>query len=136
MSHKLTLIQRYGYRTIVILILLFVFSTFLLFEYIVTGYIHITILILSILFYLITIVLIVGFSLTRVKKINKSYFTMDSLIGKTGKVIKSCKTGEKGAATVASEDWSIESDEELFEGDTIKVVGIMEDKVTLKVKKI
>jgi membrane-bound ClpP family serine protease len=136
MSHKLTLIQRYSFRTIIILILLFVFSTFLLFEYIVTGYIHITILILSILFYLITIVLIVGFSLTGFKKINKSYFTIDSLIGKTGKVIKSCKPGEKGAATVASEDWSIESDEELFEGDTIKVVGIMEDEVTLKVKKI
>ncbi len=136
MSHELTLIQRYGYRTIIVLILLFVFSTFLLFEYIVTGYVHTTLLILSILFYTITIVLIVGFSLTRVKKINKSYFTMESLLGKTGKVIKACKPGEKGSATVASEDWSIESDQELFEGDTIEVIGIMEDKVTLKVKKI
>jgi membrane-bound ClpP family serine protease len=136
MSQELTLIQRYGFRTIIILILLFVFSTFLLFEYIITGYVHTTILILSILFYFITAVLLVGFSLTRVKKINKSYFTMDSLIGKTGKVIKACKPGEKGSATVASEDWSIESDEELFEGDTIVVIGVLEDKITLIVKKI
>ncbi len=135
MSQELSITQRYGYRTLILLILILIFASYLLFEYYYTGAVHTTLIVLSILFYFIDIVLFIGFSLTRVKKINKAYFKMEALIGKEGKVIKGCRPGEKGSATVSSEDWTIESDEELKEGDIITVTGVLEDNITLKVKK-
>lgn len=133
---ELTIMQRYGYRTFIILIIIFIFSTFLLVEYLTTGQVHPTLLVLSILFYIIFVILAIGFSLTNVKKINKKYFQTDSLIGQKGRVTRGVKAGERGTAQVSNEEWSFVCDSDTYDNELIEVVAIMEDKVTLKIRKL
>jgi membrane protein implicated in regulation of membrane protease activity len=133
---ELTIMQKYGYRTFIILILLFIFSTFLLIEYLITGQDHPTLLVLAILFYIIFLILAIGFSLTNVKKINKKYFQTDSLIGQKGRVTRGVKAGEKGTAQVSNEEWSFICDSDTYDNELVEVTGVLEDKVTIKIKKL
>ncbi len=133
---ELTIMQKYGYRTFIILILLFIFATFLLVEYLITGQDHPTLLVLAILFYIILLILGIGFSLTNVKKINKKYFQTDTLVGQKGRVTRGVKAGEKGTAQVANEEWSFICDSDTFDNELIEVTGVLDDKVTLKIKKL
>ncbi len=135
-KQELTIMQRYGYRTFIILILIFIFSTFLLVEYFQSDQTHPTLLILAILFYLIFVILLIGFSLTNVKKINKKYFQTTTLIGQKGRVTRGVKAGEIGSAQVSNEEWSFVSESDTKENDLIEVIAVMDDKITLKVKKI
>ncbi|MGC8618487.1 MAG: NfeD family protein [Thermoplasmata archaeon] len=130
------LIVKYGYRTLAILILLTVFSTYLLAEYFLSGEKNTFLLALSIIFYPLTIILFVGFRLTVVDRIHKKYFHNETLLNKSGKVSKGSVVGIKGSVNIANEDWSFICDSTTNEGDTVEVVGILEDNVTLRVKRI
>ncbi|MGC8563030.1 MAG: NfeD family protein [Thermoplasmata archaeon] len=130
------LIVKYGYRTLAILILLTVFSTYLLTEYFLSGEKNTFLLALSIIFYPLTIILFVGFRLTVVDRIHKKYFHNETLLNKSGKVSKGSVVGIKGSVNIANEDWSFICDSTTNEGDTVEVVGILEDNVTLRVKRI
>lgn len=131
-----SLIVKYGYRTLAILILLTIFSTYLLVEYLLSGEKNTFLLALSVIFYPLTIILFVGFRLTVVDRIHKKYFHNETLLNKSGKVLKGSATGIKGSANIANEDWSFVCDSTTSEGDTVEVVGILDDNITLKVKRI
>ena len=130
------LIVKYGYRTLAILILLAIFSTYLLTEYFLSGEKNTFLLALSIIFYPITIILFVGFRLTVVDRIHKKYFHNETLMNKSGRVSKESGVGIKGSANISNEEWSFICDSITNEGDTVEVVGILDDNVTLRVKKI
>jgi membrane protein implicated in regulation of membrane protease activity len=130
------LIVKYGYRTLAILILLTVFSTFLLVEYFLSGDKNTFLLALSIIFYPLTIILFVAFRLTVVDRIHKKYFQNETLLNKSGKVLKGSSVGSKGSANISNEDWSFICDSTTKEGDTVEVIGILDDNITLKVRKI
>ena len=131
-----SLVVQYGYRTLGMLILLAIFSTFLLTEYFLSGETNTFFLVLSIVFYPITLILFVGFRLTVVDRIHKKYFHSETLLRKIGKVSKGSSAGNKGSANISSEDWSFICDSNTKEGDTVEIIEILEDNVTLKVRKI
>lgn len=130
------LIVKYGYRTLAILTLMAIFSTYLLIEYFLSGEKNTFLLVLASIFYPLTIILFVGFRLTVVKKIHKKYFHNETLLNKSGKVSKGAEVGIKGSANISNEDWSFICDSITNVGDTVEVVGILEDNATLKVKKV
>lgn len=59
---------------------------------------------------------------------------IDSLIGKTGIVVKKIHKASAGRVKVSSEEWRAEADEDIEQGEKVKVIEI--EGVTLKVKKI
>ncbi|MCL5681053.1 MAG: hypothetical protein M1515_03275 [Candidatus Thermoplasmatota archaeon] len=138
MSNKseTTLTAKYGFRTFFVLLILFIFSTFLLIEYFASGQQQPSILALSILFYIIFAILLIGFRLTNVKNIRKRYFHPDSVVGQVGRVTKGVPAGQRGGVQIESEEWSFISDSDTKDNENVEVVRVMEDKVTLKVKKI
>jgi|GEM_PF-781965 membrane-bound ClpP family serine protease len=129
------LVVKYGYRTLIVLILLLIFSTYLLLEYFISRETNVFLLALSIIFYVITVILFIGFRLTIVDKIHKKYFHNEVLIGQKGKVLKGVNAGTKGTANVMNEDWGFICDSDTRDGDIVTVEEIMEDNVTLKVRK-
>jgi membrane protein implicated in regulation of membrane protease activity len=126
---------KYGYRTIGLLVALAAFAAFLLAEYFISGGI-VFFLVFSIIIFVITIFLFIGFSLTTSSRITKKYFHPENLVGKTGKVLKGVPAGEPGTVTVVNEDWSFICDSDTSDGDMVTVVEVLDDKVTLKVRKV
>lgn len=129
------LVVKYGYRTIIVLVLLLIFSIFLLVEYFISEETNIFTLALAIIFFLITLILFIGFRLTIVNKIEKKYFHMETLIGQSGKVLKGVKAGEKGTVNVSNEDWSFICNSDTSDGENVTITEIMDDRITLKVRK-
>ncbi|MGC8645052.1 MAG: NfeD family protein [Thermoplasmata archaeon] len=125
---------KYGYRTVGLLVALAAFAFFLLAEYFISGGVALF-LVFSILIFVITVFLLIGFSLTTSSRITKRYFHPDNLVGQTGRVLKGVPAGEVGTVTVVNEDWSFISDSDTNDGDIVVVTEVLEDKVTLKVKK-
>ncbi|MEM0127897.1 MAG: NfeD family protein [Thermoplasmatales archaeon] len=126
---------KYGYRTIGLLISLAAFAIFLLTEYFLTGGI-VFFLVFSIIIFVVLIFLFIGFSLTTSSRITKRYFHSDTLKGQNGNVVKGVPAGVKGTVTVLNEDWSFISDSDTSDGDLVTVIDVLEDGVTLKVRKI
>jgi len=129
------LMMKYGYRTIIMLALLLIFSIFLLVEYLLTKEENPLLLAISTVFFLITIILSVGFSLTTVIRIEKKYFHSETLIGQKGRVTKGVIAGVRGTVTVANEDFSFISNSDTSDGETVTVSKIMDDNVTLVVRR-
>ncbi len=126
---------KYGYRTMGLLIVLLAFSAFLLVEYLVTGENTPFFLALSIVFFLLTLILFVGFSQTVVTRIEKRYFHSENLIGHSGKILKAARAGERGTVNVLNEDWSFVCDSDTNVDETVTVRNIMDDKITLQVER-
>lgn len=129
------IIVKYGYRVIVVLFLLFIFSIYLLVEYFLSGRTNNFYLAISIIFFLITLLLFLGFRITIVHKIEKKYFQLDTLIGQTGRVSKGVHSGERGTLNVSNEDWSFICNSDTTDGEIVTVVEVLADQALLKVKK-
>ncbi|MCL4333203.1 MAG: hypothetical protein M1290_00510 [Candidatus Thermoplasmatota archaeon] len=125
---------KYGYRTLGLLIFLLIFSTFLLYEYFAGKERMPLFLALAVIFYIITLVLFVGFSYTVVTRIEKKYYRVDDLVGQTGKVFKGVKAGERGTVNVRNEDWTFVCDSDTSDEQIVTVKRVMEDRVTLVVE--
>ncbi|MCL4450993.1 MAG: NfeD family protein [Candidatus Thermoplasmatota archaeon] len=127
---------KYGYRAVVPLAILLIFAIYLLIEYLITGMNNSFLLAFSIVFFLITLLLFVGFSITISKRITKKYFHPETLVGQTGRVLKGVPANELGTVVVMSEDWSFICDTETHDNDQVTVIGVQEESATLRVKKI
>ena len=76
-----------------------------------------------------------GFKTTAVRRITKKYYTVDTVIGKQGIAKVSFDAGAKGVVNVESEYWSAVTADRIAEGDSVSVISVESDKVTLRVKK-
>ncbi|MCL4447827.1 MAG: hypothetical protein M0Z77_07060 [Thermoplasmatales archaeon] len=130
-----SIIVKYGYRTLIILSILLAFSTFLLVAYIASKESNAFFLSLSIVFYLLTLILFVGFRLTKVERIHKKYFHTETLVGKGGRITKGVTAGNLGSVTVMNEEWSFVCDTNTSFNDEVVVTQVMDDRVTLRVRK-
>ena len=86
---------------------------------------------------IVSLVGFLGFYLHKIKEIlmkGKSPLDLDLLIGKTGIVKEAIRPGKVGVVLVESDLWSAIADEEIGEGERIRVVGI--EGVILKVEKL
>ncbi|MEM0073613.1 MAG: NfeD family protein [Thermoplasmatales archaeon] len=126
---------KYGYRTIGLLVALTIFALFLLSEYFLAGQV-VLFLVLSIILLVVVVFLFIGFSLTTSSRITKRYFHIENLKGQKGSVVKGVPAGTKGTVTVLNEDWSFICDSDTNDGDVVTVIDVLEDKVTLRVKKL
>ena len=127
---------KYGYRAVVPLAILLIFAIYLLIEYLITGMNNSFLLAFSIVFFLITLLLFVGFSITISNRITKKYFHPETLVGQSGRVLKGVPANELGTVVVMSEDWSFICDTETHDNDQVTVIGVQEESATLRVKKI
>lgn len=126
---------KYGYRTLGLLVVLLVFSIILLVEYIITEESNPLLIGVSMVFFVITAILFVGFSQTSVMRIEKRYFHNDSLIGLGGRVVKGSRAGERGTMYARNEEWSFVCDSDTTSNESVVVKEVMEDRVTLRVEK-
>jgi membrane-bound ClpP family serine protease len=76
-----------------------------------------------------------GFRLTTIHKITKRYYHVSTVVGKTGVSKSSFDPSNKGVVNVENEYWSAISDERIGEGESVIVISVAQDKVTLKVRK-
>ncbi|HDM92334.1 MAG TPA: hypothetical protein ENG69_02955 [Candidatus Korarchaeota archaeon] len=70
---------------------------------------------------------IVGFYLYKIRqtlKLKPTWGDLSQLVGKTGVVRKAIRPGSEGVVLVGSELWTAVSEEELEEGERVKVVGV------------
>ncbi len=133
---ELTIIDRYGYRTFIILLLILIFAIYLIYLYFSTGEVHSSYLFLSVLFLIIAVIIFVGFRFTIIKKIDKIYFNTNTMIGESGIVITPASAGLKGTVRIQHEEWSFTSNEDMQVNDKVEVISVMDDKVTMVVRKI
>lgn len=92
-------------------------------------------LVAGILIVLIGIGLGYGFKTTAVRRVSKRYYTMDTIVGKEGVAKSGFDQGNKGVVNVDNEYWSAVTSDRISEGDTVTVVSVESDKVTLRVRK-
>ncbi|MCL4446956.1 MAG: NfeD family protein [Thermoplasmatales archaeon] len=127
---------KYGYRAVVPLAIILIFAFYLLVEYLVTGMNNNFVLAFSIVFFLIAILLFVGFTITISNRITKKYFHTETVVGQTGRVLKGVPANQIGTVVVMSEDWSFICDTDTYDNELVTVIGIQEDTATLRIKKI
>ena len=84
---------------------------------------------------MLTLILLVGFRLTRVERIHKKYFHAETLVGQKGRITKGVPSGNPGSVTVMNEDWSFVCDSDTSDNEAITVTEVMDDGVTLRVAK-
>ncbi len=126
---------KYGYRAVVPIAIITIFALYLLIEYFITGRNNSFMLAFSIVFFLIALLLFVGFSITISQRITKKYFSKETMIGQTGRVLKGVPANEIGTVVVKSEDWSFVCDEDTIDNELVTVVAVQDDSATLKVRK-
>ncbi len=126
---------KYGFRAVVPLAIIFIFALFLLVEYLISGMSNTFLLAISIVFFVIDLLLFVGFSITVSHRITKKYFQMGTLVGQTGRVLRGVPANEVGTVVVMSEDWSFTCDVETYDNEQVTVVSVQDDNATLRVKK-
>lgn len=126
---------KYGFRVVVPVSLVSIFAIFLLVEYLLTGRKDSILLALAIAFFVIDLILIVGFGLTTSSRITKKYYHTETLIGQNGRVIKGVPARNTGTVTVSSEDWSFTCDSDTSDNEIVTIVDVFPDNVTLKVRK-
>lgn len=126
---------KYGFRAVVPLAIIFVFALILLVEYLITGMGNTFLLAISIVFFVIDVLLFVGFSITVSHRITKKYFNRGSLVGQTGRVLKGAPANDMGTVVVMSEDWSFICDVDTYDNELVTVVSVKDDNATLRVKK-
>lgn len=76
-----------------------------------------------------------GFKTTAVRRVSKRYYTTDTIVGKEGVAKSGFDEGNKGVVNVDNEYWTAVTSDRISEGDTVTVVSVEIDKVTLRVKK-
>ena len=74
---------KYGFRTVIPVAIILIFAIILLVEYLTTGMNNTFILAFSIVFFLIALLLYVGFRITISHRITKKYFHIETLVGQT-----------------------------------------------------
>jgi membrane protein implicated in regulation of membrane protease activity len=126
---------KYGFRAMVPLSIILIFALFLLIEYLSSGRNDSLLLALSIVFFLTDALLFIGFTITISTRITKKYFHPETLVGRTGRVINGRPANNLGTVTVMNEDWSFICDSDTNDNDIVEVIEVMDDKVTLKVRK-
>ena len=55
-----------------------------------------------------------------------------SLVGREGKMESDLKAGGRGVASIASEEWSVTSSQELRKGDSVRVKGVLGNTLTVE----
>jgi membrane-bound ClpP family serine protease len=126
---------KYGFRAMVLLSIILIFAFFLLIEYLSSGKNDSLLLALSIVFFVTDALLFVGFTITISTRITKKYFHTETLVGQTGRVINGRPAKSLGTVTVMNEDWSFICDSDTHDNEIVEVIEVMDDKVTLKVRK-
>ncbi len=127
---------KYGFRTVIPVAIILIFAIILLVEYLTTGMNNTFILAFSIVFFLIALLLYVGFRITISHRITKKYFHIETLVGQTGRVINGVPANVVGTVTVVNEDWSFVCDSNTSDNDLVTITEVQTDNVTVRVKKI
>ena len=76
-----------------------------------------------------------GFKTTAVRRVSKRYYSTDTIVGKEGVAKSGFDAGNKGVVYVDNEYWSAVTSDRISEGDSVTVVSVVSDKVTLRVRK-
>jgi len=123
----------YGARSLVLVLAVVALGIYLIahgwlvgrFDYLASG----------VLIVMIGVGLAFAFQRTTTTVITQRYFSGDTLVGKTGKVVVAMKAGGKGVVHVEHESWSAVAVEDIDREDPIVVTQVDRDNVTLTVRK-
>lgn len=126
---------KYGLRAIIPVSIIALFALFLLVEYLISGRTNSFLLAFSIVFFVTALLLFVGFTITISNRITKKYFHTETMVGQPGRVIRGVPAKTVGTVNVMNEEWSFVCDSDTFDNEAVTVLEVMEDNVTLRVKK-
>ncbi|HEY7587929.1 MAG TPA: NfeD family protein [Thermoplasmata archaeon] len=133
---ELTLLDRiflYGVRSILIVLALVAFGSFLVAHGVLAG--RIDYVASGAIIIVLGVGLAIAFMKTETKIIEKRYYTPETLVGQTARADLDFKANARGVVHIEHETWSAVSDEDIARGEIVVVTGVEPDKVTVRVRK-